>query len=140
VLGDLPERVYKIGHATSANGVEWQKEGRQLVADKLGPSECQALPTVLHVDGRHHMFFCYRRQFGFRTDREGSYRIGYAFSDDLTNWTRDDARAGIDVSPGSWDSDMQCYPNVFECDGNIYLLYNGNEFGRRGFGVAVLER
>jgi sucrose-6-phosphate hydrolase SacC (GH32 family) len=95
---------------------------------------------VLHVDGRHHMFFCYRRQFGFRTDREGSYRIGYAFSDDLTNWTRDDARAGIDVSPGSWDSDMQCYPNVFECDGNIYLLYNGNEFGRRGFGVAVLER
>ena len=34
---------------------------------------------------------------------------------------------------------MLCYPNVFECDGNVYLLYNGNEFGRHGFGVAVLE-
>lgn len=138
--GAPPERVYKIGHASSADGVAWQKEGRQIVSDKLGPSECQALPTVRYFGGRHHMFFCYRRQFGFRTDREGGYRIGYAFSDDLVNWTRDDASAGIDVSPGDWDSDMQCYPNVFECDGNIYLLYNGNEFGRRGFGAAVLER
>jgi sucrose-6-phosphate hydrolase SacC (GH32 family) len=138
--GEPPERVYKIGHATSADGVAWEKEGRQLVADKLGSSECQALPTVIHSGGRYHMFFCYRRQFGFRTDREGAYRIGYAFSDDLANWTRDDADAGIDVSPDGWDSDMQCYPNVFECDGNIYLLYNGNEFGRRGFGAAVLER
>ena len=138
--GDPPERVYKIGHATSADGIAWQKEGRQLIADKLGPSECQALPTVIGFGGGYHMFFCYRRQFGFRKDREAAYRIGYAFSDDFANWTRDDARAGIDVSPDGWDSEMQCYPNVFECDGNIYFLYNGNEFGRWGFGVAVLER
>ena len=138
--GSLPERVYKIAHATSADGVAWEKEGRQLIADKLGPGECQALPTVIHFGGRYRMFFCYRQQFGFRNDFGSSYRIGYAYSDDLANWTRDDASAAIDVSPGAWDSDMQCYPNVFECDGNIYLLYNGNEFGRRGFGAAVLER
>ena len=41
--------------------------------------------------------------------------------------------------PGDWDSDMQCYPHVFECDRRTYLLYNGNEFGRHGFGAAVLE-
>jgi len=28
---------------------------------------------------------------------------------------------------------------VFECAGSIFLLYNGNEFGRFGFGAAVLE-
>ena len=28
---------------------------------------------------------------------------------------------------------------VFEIDGKIYLLYNGNEFGRYGFGLAALE-
>ena len=42
-------------------------------------------------------------------------------------------------TPGDWDSDMLCYPHVFECDGQVYLLYNGNEFGRYGFGAAVLE-
>jgi hypothetical protein len=138
--GDPPDRVYKIGHATSADGIAWQKENRQLIGDKLGSNECQALPTVVHFGGRYHMFFCYRRQFGFRKDREGAYRIGYAFSEDLSIWIRDDKHAGIDVSPNDWDSDMQCYPNVFECNGNIYLLYNGNEFGRRGFGLAILER
>jgi hypothetical protein len=35
---------------------------------------------------------------------------------------------------------MLCYPNVFECDDRVYILYNGNEFGRHGFGAAVLER
>jgi hypothetical protein len=34
---------------------------------------------------------------------------------------------------------MLCYPNLFQRDGQTYLLYNGNEFGRHGFGIAVLE-
>jgi hypothetical protein len=34
---------------------------------------------------------------------------------------------------------MLCYPHAFECRGKVYLLYNGNEFGRYGFGLAVLE-
>jgi hypothetical protein len=29
---------------------------------------------------------------------------------------------------------------VFESDGEVYLLYNGNDFGRHGFGAAVLEK
>jgi hypothetical protein len=29
---------------------------------------------------------------------------------------------------------------VFECDGKVYMLYNGNEFGRHGFGLAVLDQ
>ncbi len=69
--GDPPDRVYKIGHATSMDGIAWQKEGRQLIDDKLGSGECQALPTVVHFDDKYHMYFCYRRQFGFRKDREG---------------------------------------------------------------------
>jgi len=46
---------------------------------------------------------------------------------------------GLDVTEGDWDSDMLCYPHAFECRGKVYLLYNGNEFGRYGFGLAVLE-
>ena len=34
---------------------------------------------------------------------------------------------------------MQCYPNVFEMDNEIYMLYNGNAFGKYGFGLAKLE-
>ncbi|OGG26704.1 hypothetical protein A2960_00835 [Candidatus Gottesmanbacteria bacterium RIFCSPLOWO2_01_FULL_39_12b] len=134
-----PQRVYKIGHATSHNGISWQKEGRQLIADKLNFNECQALPTVIKVKNKYHMLFCYRQATDFRKNRERSYRIGYAFSKDLKEWTRDDDTVGIDVSEDDWDCDMLCYPHVFRCDGKIYLLYNGNEFGRFGFGLAILE-
>jgi len=136
----LPDRTYKIGHAISSDGINWKKEeGRQIITDRLGEDESQALPTVIEIDGRYHMFFCYRQSFNFRVHKGRGYRIGYAYSNDLRNWTRDDSSLSLDGTPGEWDSDMQCYPHVFESDGKIYLLYNGNEFGRYGFGLAVLE-
>jgi len=136
-----PDRTYKIGHATSSDGVHWTKEeARQIVADRLGPDESQALPTVTEIDGRHHMFFCYRQSSDFRTNAGRGYRIGHAWSDDLHNWIRDDDQIPLAIEPGAWDGDMQCYPHVFKVDERICLLYNGNEFGRHGFGLALLER
>jgi hypothetical protein len=136
-----PDRTYKIGHATSKDGIEWVKEeAYRIITDRLGPDESQALPTVIGIDGRYHMFFCYRESFDFRQAKGRGYRIGHAWSDDLSNWTRDDDHPLLEGTPGEWDSDMQCYPHVFECDGKVYLLYNGNEFGRHGFGLAELAR
>jgi hypothetical protein len=135
-----PARVYKIAYATSADGTHWQRTGQTIVADTLGPQECQALPTVFEYGDRWHMYFCYRHATNFRDNRARGYRLGYAWSGDLATWTRDDASAGIDVSSAGWDSDMLCYPHVFHGDQQTYMLYNGNAFGRDGFGVAVLER
>lgn len=136
-----PDRIYKIGSAISDDGIVWhkQEEGRQIISDHLGPDESQAMPTVAYINGRYHMFFCYRQSFDFRKNKDHGYRIGYAYSDDLINWTRNDEAVGIDITEDSWDSDMLCYPHVFHCDGIKYLLYNGNEFGRFGFGLATLE-
>lgn len=135
-----PDRIYKIGHATSKDGIEWVKEeARHIIPDRLGPDESQALPTVIGIGKRHHMFFCYRESFDFRKTTGRGYRIGHAWSDDLMNWTRDDDNPLLEGTPGEWDSDMQCYPHVFECNCKVYLLYNGNEFGRYGFGLAELE-
>jgi hypothetical protein len=138
--GEPPERLYKIGHATSRDGIAWLKEGRRVVDDRLGEGECQALPTVIRIGGRYHMHFCYRRQFGFRDHRDSAYRIGHAYSDDLVSWFRDDDGLVLEAgAAGEWDHEMQAYPSTFECDGRFYLLYNGNQFGRHGFGLATLE-
>ncbi len=136
-----PDRTYKIGHATSHNGINWSKSAEgQIITDRLGADESQALPTVIKIDNRYHMFFCYRQSFNFRQDFERSYRIGHAWSDDLVHWERDDEDPLIEVTPHEWDSEMMCYPHVFEIANQVYLLYNGNEFGRYGFGLAVLEK
>jgi hypothetical protein len=31
-----------------------------------------------------------------------------------------------------------CYPHLCSSEGRVFLLYNGNEFGRHGFGYAEL--
>jgi hypothetical protein len=135
-----PARVYKIAYASSADGRAWHRTGETIIADAIGADECQALPTIFEDGGRWHMYFCYRYATDFRRNPARAYRLGYAWSSDLRRWTRDDAAAGIDVSASGWDSEMLCYPHVFRSGTQAYLLYNGNAFGRDGFGVAVMER
>jgi len=133
------ERVYKIAHAVSNNGISWQKEGKNIIKDKLNIDECQALPSVIKINNIYHMFFCYRNATDFRGNNEKSYKIGYASSVDLVSWERDDTKFKLEIIDGEWDSGMQCYPHVFEMDDVFYLLYNGDNFGRFGFGLLKLK-
>lgn len=132
------ESIYRIRMATHAQGTEWVRDARDLISIKLDDEECQASPDVIFVNGRYHMFFCYKHGVDFRNSARG-YRMGYAYSDNLTDWVRDDSLVGIDVSYEGWDSESISYPHVFELDSKYYMLYLGNEVGRYGFGLAVLE-
>lgn len=132
-----PEPVYKIRMATSTDGIHWEKSNRDLIESRVEADEAQASPDVFYHGGRYHMFFSYRFSSGFRGKEKG-YRIGYAVSDDLIEWTRDDRKAGIDVSDSGWDSEMISYSHVFDLDGEIYMLYLGNQVGKHGFGLAKL--
>ena len=132
------EPVYQIRMATSSDGVNWKKINRNLIEYKIDENECQACPDVFEYKGRYHMFFCFRSSVNYY-GKEGGYRLGYASSSDLVNWTRDDSKAGLDISENGWDSEMVSFPHVFALDGDIYLLYLGNHIGRHGFGLAKLE-
>ena len=132
------EPVYKIRMATSMDGVHWEKLGKDLISSRVEEDEAQASPDVFYANGKYHMFFCYRYSSGFRGKQFG-YRIGYASSSNLNDWVRDDSKAGIDVSEQGWDAEMISYPHVFGLDGKTYLAYLGDQVGRHGFGLAVLE-
>jgi predicted GH43/DUF377 family glycosyl hydrolase len=138
VVQGRPEPVYKIRLATSNDGLTWQKLDRDLIESVIEPDEAQASPDVFFANGRYHMFFCYRYSTHYRGHERG-YRIGYASSDDLVNWRRDDNKAGITVSSEGWDSEMISYPHLFEHSGTIYMAYLGNQVGRYGFGIAKLK-
>ena len=136
--GNKPEPVYKIRMATSDDGLNWNKVNRNLIESVVEENEAQASPDVFFLDGKYHMFFCYRYSTNYRGKEKG-YRIGYAYSHDLLNWTRDDSKVGITVSDHGWDAEMVSYPHVFNLDKNIYMLYLGNQVGRFGFGLAKLD-
>jgi len=139
VMGTKPEIIYKNRLAISKDGFNWEKLNYNIISDKLGKLECQAGPDVFYLNGKYHMYFVYREGLDFRKTRGRGYKIGYAYSYDLINWVRDDENAGIDYSESGWDDSMHHYPHVFELDGNYFMLYNGNEFGKYGFGLAILK-
>jgi len=131
------EIVHRIRMAHSQDGLHWTKLNRDLIPAHWDFDEAQASPDVFFSNGRYHMFFCWWIPKSFRQSR--ARKIGYAWSDDLIHWHRDDSRAGIDVSGQGWDSEMVAYPHVFQHNQEIYMLYIGNEVGRYGFGLARLE-
>jgi predicted GH43/DUF377 family glycosyl hydrolase len=138
IVDGRAEPVYKIRMATSSDGVRWNKANEDLIGSRIEEDEAQASPDVHFANGTYHMFFCYRYSSQYRGKEKG-YRIGYASSADLFSWVRDDAKAGIDVSESGWDSEMISYPHVFELDGATYMAYLGNQVGKHGFGLAILD-
>lgn len=132
-----PEPVYKIRMATSDDGINWVKLGKDLIEDKIDEHECQACADVIYRDGKYHMFFSYRHSHNYK-GKDFGYKIGYASSDDLVGWQRRDELVGITVSEAGWDSEMVNYPHVFMLDGETYMVYQGNEMGKAGIGLAKL--
>ena len=125
---DLPR--YNIKYAESRNGVVWDRRGHVCIDFTSSEENALARPSVIRDNGLYKMWFSYKG---------GSYRIGYAESADGLHWERRDADAGIDVSPSGWDSQMIEYSYVFRHKGKLYMLYNGNNYGCDGVGLAVAE-
>lgn len=131
------EPLYQIKYAHSHDGVHWMRENVTCIHYKFD-KEANARPCVVKEGGIYKMWYCYRGSIDYRTNKEQSYRIGYAESTDGINWIRKDEDVGIDRSDDGWDSEMMEYPYVYEHKGKKYMLYNGNGFGESGFGYAEL--
>jgi predicted GH43/DUF377 family glycosyl hydrolase len=132
------ESQYLLMHATSQDGLLWARDGIPILPVNV-EDECQTSCSLIFREGQFHMFFSYRYGSNFRENSLRGYRIGYAVSDDLVSWSRDDSLAGLSVSPTGWDSEMVAYPHVTEIEGKTIMFYCGNQFGKAGFGYAVLE-
>lgn len=127
---DLPR--YNIKYAESEDGIHWKRRGMISVGFKDRDETRISRACVLKENGIYRMWYCYAMG-------SGGYKIGYAESLDGIQFAREDEEVGIDPSPSGWDSEMICYPFVFEHKGRKYMLYCGNGYGKTGFGYAVLE-
>lgn len=119
-----------LKYAESADGVQWQRDGRPVLSHSGAGEYAHARPCVIRDSDRYRLWFTHRGE---------RYRLGYAESADGRTWVRNDSNGAIEAgATGDWDSEMVTYPCVFDCAGTRYLLYNGNAYGRAGFGLAVL--
>src|SRR5262249_48643196 len=116
--------IYVLKYATSRDGIAWTPVEDHTIPP-VRTKECQSSATLIRYWDRYHMFFSYR-DVTPRRPEHAQYRIGYASSDDLAAWRRDDAHSGIDVSPTGWDSEAVCYPHVVPVGDRLFMFYSGN--------------
>jgi hypothetical protein len=122
--------VYDIRYVESADGITFADTGVTALAPH-GDEHRLGRPQVVRHGDERLMFF------GFGSE-ERPYQLGLARSDTGGRWRRDDANLGLRLSATGWDSEMTAYPGVVQFDGRLLLFYNGNDYGREGFGCAEL--
>ncbi len=120
---------YHIKHAESSDGFSWRRDGRVAIDFREGETNIARSSVIRDKSG-------YRMWYSYVHSKIGKYRIGFAKSQDGYSWERRDEEALIDVD-GNEARDMICYPCVFSFKKAMYMLYNGDNFGQQGFGVAV---
>lgn len=128
---DEHKHTYVIKYAESADGIQWVRRNQVSIGIQSDDEFAICRPSVVKSNDTYHMWFATRGE---------EYRIGYAYSTDAVHWTRRDDLSGIDVSSSGWDSRAVTYPHVFESNGQLYMLYSGNEYGKEGLGLARLAQ
>ena len=130
------EPIYVIKHATSNDGINWECDNHVCI-DSAYEGEAVGRPWVMKDEDIYKMWFSARGIENYRKKSGNHYMIGYAESLDGINWMRKDP--GITTSEDGWDSGMLEYASVTREKNRYYMLYNGNDFGKDGFGYAVMD-
>ena len=124
------DMAHLIKYAESTDALHWKRDGIIALNFKDSTEYAMSKPCVIKENNLYRMWYSFRGV---------AYRIGYAESENGVHWIRKDSESGITVSESGWDSETVEYPCVFISSGKKYMVYNGNGYGRTGFGIAVLE-
>ncbi len=115
---------YRIGHATSTDGIDWNKDPANPVLDVGSPGSWDAslvyVPCIVHDGTTFHLF--YDGALGWIEN------VGHATSTDGSTFTKDPANPVLTIgSAGSWD-DTQVFPmsgSVIYENGTFKMWFGG---------------
>lgn len=131
---------YEIRQTTSTDGLVWSPRSRAVFPDRAQGASSQARPWITGADGDARLWFSQRGE-GYRQAGADAYHIASIGLDPQGCALGTAEPALFDPAPASGDFDgwMQAYGCVAACGEDLIMVYNGDDFGRSGFGWARLE-
>jgi hypothetical protein len=134
--GHGPEPIYTVFHTFSDDGISWKDFSEDPLIPYEFDGEVISAPWVLRLRDGYLMYYPHRGSLDWK---DKNYSIGVAVSNDSINWIRKDSEAGIEKSETGWDSEMICYPAIFNYGDKTYMFYSGNGVGKGGIGYAIAD-
>ena len=122
---------YNIWYTESADGIHFPNPST-LCIDVRDKEYRIGRPSVFKHEHKYYMFYTKGSISG------EDYFPGLGISNDGVLWTRNDEYLGLSLSPNQFDSMHLCYPRLFSVKNKTYCVYNGNNMGLEGFGLAEL--
>ena len=119
---------YDLKLAKSDDFFNWKSTGKIVIPLKEGESNIST-SSIIKYNNKYHMCFSVK-------PKVGEYRIGYAYSKDGINWSRNDDLLGLKIAGVDFDDKAVSYPSLFIHKDYMYMLYSGSNNGRDGFGIA----
>lgn len=132
------EPTFVIKYATSNDGIKWETN-TDICIDSTYEGESFARPWVMKDNGIYKMWFSSRGPVAYRKKGGQHYKLDYAESLDGKVWKRKTDKFKLVGESDGWDADMTAYGTVVKGSNTYYMLYNGNNFGKTGFGYAISD-
>lgn len=131
LINNTPYPKYNIWYTESTDGIHFNNPSI-LCINTEGEEYRIGRPSVFKKQGIYYMFYTKGSTSG------KDYFPGVATSIDGKTWQRQDENFGMSLSEDGFDSTHLCYPRLIEVEDKVYCIYNGNNMGVEGFGVAEL--
>jgi len=138
-VGEAWEPSYVIRHARSHDGIIWSLATELTLPSTAKIDYGQVRSWVLQGPDGLHLWYS-RRGSEFRAPGDAAYRLMHTVLDgrSLSEWLPEPITFENPPREGDWDSWMQAYPCVARFRDDLVMFYNGDHFGRAGFGYARL--
>jgi hypothetical protein len=124
---------YDIWQINSNNGIKFDSIAEKAIS-LVGDEYRIGRPSVFKRPDESYGMFYTAGYLG-----NSRYDAGLAISSDGQTWIRTDDKIGLTTgNPPDFDHLHLCYPRLFNSKGRYYAVYNGNNMGVDGFGIAEL--
>jgi predicted GH43/DUF377 family glycosyl hydrolase len=124
---------YNVKYIESADGINFKEPSLDCVQFSRKDEYRIGRPRVYKTGSGYEMIFTWG-------DLSGNYQMGYAVSHDGKEWHRNDEELNFHPSTNGWDDKSVSYGALFTVNENTYMVYNGNNMGKEGFGLALLKK
>lgn len=135
------EPFYEIRTTRSPDGLAW--DARSNAAMPQGPGNRDGLgrPWIVEESDGLRLWFS-RRGRSYRSSGAGAYRLSSVRLDGegFACGAEEDMAFDNPPAAGDFDSWMQAYSCILPYRDELIMFYNGNDFGKEGFGWARLPR